>query len=160
MIPIPLPGGQASGSALLVLAAAVVPALVAWWNDRRLTGKANDPALPELLSNRRRVNVRSIAVAAAVMIVFGGANAAWGIPLLLVFLIAAAYPLRTRVLGETWGFGTYLWRTAASIIGGFGFWIALCYAPTIIRWLIVRAGMERLWLIAALAAILAALLFA
>jgi len=160
MIPIPLVGGQSSGSSLLVLVAALVPAGIAAWNDRRLLAKADDPALPELLSHRRRVNVRSIAVAAAVMIVLGGADAAWGIPLLLVFLIAAAYPLRTRVLGETWGFGTYLWRTAASIVGGFGFWIAMCYAPTIVHWIIGRVGAERLWLIAALAALLAAVLFA
>jgi Zn-dependent protease with chaperone function len=160
MIPIPFVNGQSSGSALLVLAAALVPAVIAWWNDRRLIARGDDPALPELLSNRRRVNVRSIAVAAAVMIVLGGADAAWGIPLLLVFLIAAAYPLRTRVLGETWGFGAYLWRTAASIVGGFGFWIAVCYAPTIMRWIIGRVGTERSWLVAALAGLLAALLFA
>jgi len=160
MIPIPFVGRQSSGSALLVLAAALVPPVIAWWNDRRLFAKADDPALPELLSNRRRVNVRSIAIAAALMIVLGGADAAWGIPLLLVLLIAAAYPLRTRVLGETWGFGAYLWRTTASIVGGFGFWIAVCYAPIIERWIIGGLGTERLWLGAALAAILAALLFA
>src|SRR6478752_8202069 len=160
MIPIPLVGGQSSGSSLLVLVAALVPAVIAAWNDRRLLAKADDPALPELLSHRRRVNVRSIAVAAAVMIVLGGADAAWGIPLLLVFLIAAAYPLRTRVLGETWGFGAYLWRTAASIVGGFGFWIAVCYAPSIVHWVVGRVGIERPWLIAALASIVAVLLFA
>ena len=160
MIPIPLLSGQLFGSALLVFVLALVPPVVAWWNDRRLLGKADDPALPELLANRRRVNVRIIAVAAALMIVLGGADAAWGIPLLLVVLIAVAYPLRTRVLGETWGFGAYLWRTAASIVGGFGFWIGVCYAPTIVRWIIERVGTERPWHNAVLASILAALLFA
>jgi len=90
MIPIPLLGGQSSGSSLVVLVAALLPAVIAAWNDRRLLAKAGDPALPELLSHRRRVNVRSIAVAAALMIVLGGADSAWGIPLLLVLLIAAA----------------------------------------------------------------------
>ena len=90
MMPIPLLSGQLFGSAMLVFVLAIVPAVVAWWIDRRLLGKADDPALPELLANRRRVNVRIIAVAAALMIVLGGADAAWGIPLFLVFLIAAA----------------------------------------------------------------------
>jgi Zn-dependent protease with chaperone function len=160
MMPIPLLSGQLFGSAMLVFVLAIVPAVVAWWNDRHLLGKAHDPALPELLANRRRVNVRIIAVAAALMIVLGGADAAWGIPLFLVFLIAAAYPLRTRVLGETWGFGVYLWRTAASIVGGFGFWIGVCYAPSIVRWIIEWVGTERPWLIGVLASILAALLIA
>ncbi len=161
MIPIPFLGSQTLG-ALLVLVMALVPAVVAWWNDRRLLGRADDPALPELLANRRRLNVRTIALAVALMIVLGGANAAWGIPLLIILLIAVAYPLRTRVLGETWGFGAYLWHTAGSIAGGFGFWIALCYAPTMVRWIAGVVGTERPWLIATstvLALIVAVLLF-
>src|SRR4029434_10533895 len=101
MIPIPFLGSQSVGRTMLALVVALVPAVVAWWSDRRLLSKPDDPALPELLAHRRRVNVRSIAVAVALMIVLGGTAAAWGIPLLLVLLIAAAYPLRTRVLGET-----------------------------------------------------------
>jgi len=160
MTPIPFLDSQSPGRTLVALVLALVPAVVAGWNDRRLLSKADDPALPELLANRRRVNVRTIALAAAVMIVLGGTAAAWGIPLLIVLLIAAAYPLRTRVLGETWGFGAYLWYTAASIVGGFGFWIAVCYAPTIVRWLIGWVGPGRPWLIAILASIVVAILFA
>jgi len=155
-------GGQSLAQTLLTLVLTLVPALVAWWNDRGLLNKADDPALPELLANRRRLNVRTIAIAVALMIVFGGADAAWGIPLLIVLLIAVAYPLRTRVLGETWGFGAYVWHTAASLIGGFGFWIALCYAPVVVRWIVGVVGTERPWLIAmsaALASTVAALLF-
>ena len=117
MLPIHLLGGRSFGQTLLTLVLTLVPALVAWWNDRRLLNKADDPALPELLANRRRLNVRTIAFGVALMIVFGGADAGWGIPVLIVLLIAVAYPLRTRVLGETWGFGAYLWHTAASIVG-------------------------------------------
>jgi Zn-dependent protease with chaperone function len=138
----------------------LIPALVAWWQDRRLLDKGDDPALPELLAHRRRRNVRLIAVAIALMIVFGGVDAAWGIPLLIVLLIAAAYPIRTRILGETWGFGAYLWHTAASIIGGFGFWIAVCYAPIIVHWGVEAAGPARLWLAVVLALIVGAALFA
>jgi Zn-dependent protease with chaperone function len=158
MIPIPPLGGQLAGQTLLTLVLTLAPALIAWWHDRRLLDKANDPALPELLANRRRLNVRTIAFCAVLMIVFGGANAAWGIPLLVVLLIGVAYPVRTRVLGETWGCGAYLWHTAASIIGGFGFWIALCYAPSVVRWMTDVAGAGRPWLAVGLAAVVAALL--
>jgi Zn-dependent protease with chaperone function len=127
----------------LTVAAAVAPALITWWSDRRLLGKGDDPALPELLASRRRTNVRAIAVAAALMIVFAGGEAAWGIPLLLLLLIAVAYPLRTRLLGETWGFGSYLWHTSLSFVAGFGFWIALAYTPAVVQWILRVSGPER-----------------
>jgi Zn-dependent protease with chaperone function len=146
MIPIPSVTGVALGRMVLTVAAAVAPALIAWWSDRRLLGKGDDPALPELLASRRRTNVRAIAVAAALMIVFAGGEAAWGIPLLLVLLIAVAYPVRTRLLGETWGFGSYLWHTSLSFVAGFGFWIALAYAPTMVQWILRVVGPERWWL--------------
>ncbi len=135
--------GMSLGRVALTVAAAVAPALIAWWSDRRLLGKGDDPALPELLASRRRTNVRAIAVAAALMIVFAGGEAAWGIPLLLVLLIAVAYPLRTRLLGETWGFGSYLWRTSLSFVAGFGFWIALAYTPAVVQWVLRASGPER-----------------
>ena len=76
MLPIPLTGGPSVGHVLVTLVLALVPALVAWWNDRQLLAKADDPALPELLAHRRRLNVRTIALAVAAMIVFGGASSA------------------------------------------------------------------------------------
>jgi Zn-dependent protease with chaperone function len=148
MIPIPVLGSHLAGQTLLTLIAALVPAVIAWWNDRRLVAKPDDPALPELLAHRRRLNVRLIAIAAALMIVLGGRSAAWGLPLLIVFLIAAAYPLRTGLLGETWGFGAYLWHTAASVVGGFGFWIGLSFAPTVMSALVRQTGTARWWLAA------------
>ena len=160
MFPIPMLAGQTAGQTVLTLVAALAPALIAWWSDRALLKKGDDPALPELLADRRRRNIRAIAIAIALMIVFGGTTAAWGIPLLLLLLIATAYPLRTRVLGETWGFGAYLWHSAASIIGGFGFWIALCYAPTIVQTIVEAVGPQRLWLAGVLALLLAGALVA
>ena len=118
--------------------------------------KGDDPALPELLESRRRATMRAVAIAAALMILFAGAQAAWGLPLLVALLIAAAYPLRTRLLGETWGFGSYLWYTALSIIGGFGFWIALAYAPWVMQLLLGAFGKEYWWVATALAALLVA----
>jgi Zn-dependent protease with chaperone function len=160
MIPIPVLVSQPFGQPLLTLVLALAPAIVAWWNDRRLVSRRDDPALPEMLADRRRLNVRLIAIAAAAMIVLGGRDAAWGIPLLIVFLIAAAYPLRTRLLGETWSFGAYLWHTAASVVGGFGFWIALALAPSVMVRLVRQVGTERWWLLAVLAAAIAGILIA
>src|SRR4051812_5053420 len=133
MLPISLLGGGAVWSATLTLLAALVPALFAWWSGRQLLRKHDDPALPELLAGRRRAHVRAIAIAVIVMVMVGGANAGWGIALLIAAMIAAQYPLRTRLLGETWGFAAYLWHTARSIAAGFGFWIALAYAPSLVR---------------------------
>src|SRR3954469_1752870 len=160
MIPISLLGAGPLWGPMLMVLAALVPALLAWWSGRDLLRKRDDPALPELLAGRRRANVRAISIAAAIMIVLGGASAGWGIPLLIAAMIAAAYPLRTRLLGETWGFGAYLWRTALSIAAGFGFWIALGYAPIVVRLVMTGVGAERRWLAVVLAAVVAALLIA
>ena len=89
MIPIPSRDGAWIGSAALTLIAATLPAAINWWTDRRLLGKGDDPALPELLASRRRVNLRAMAIGFAFVIVLGGGNAAWGIPLLVALLIAA-----------------------------------------------------------------------
>ena len=160
MLPIPFVAELATGRVVWTALLAVVPAAVSWWLARRLIHKGDDPALPELLESRQRTTIRAVAVAAALMLVFGGVQAAWGIPLLIALLIAAAYPLRTRLLGETWGFGGYLWHTTLSIVGGFGFWIALAYAPSVVRWVLHVAGAERWWVAIAAAAVVAGVLLA
>jgi len=160
MIPIPSRDGAWIGSAALTLIAATLPAAINWWTDRRLLGKGDDPALPELLASRRRVNLRAMAIGFAFVIVLGGGNAAWGIPLLVALLIAAAYPIRTRLLGETWPFGAYLGHTALSVAGGFGFWILLGYAPSLVQRVLDAFGAERWPVVAVLAVGLAAVLFA
>ena len=159
---IPTPSGRGSWivSPALTLIAAVLPAVLSWWTDRRLLAKADDPALPELLASRRRVNIRGVAIGLAIVLVLGGGNAAWGIPLLVALLIAAAYPLRTRLLGETWSFASYLGHTALSVAGGFGFWIALGYAPGLVHGMLDRLGVARWPVAAALSVVLAAVLFA
>src|SRR5688572_13420159 len=160
MIPIPSDGGVRIFGTVLTLVAAVVPAAITWWTDRSLLDKGDDPALPELLTGRRRTNIRAMAIGFAIVVVWGGNAAAWGIPLLVVLLIAAAYPLRTRLLGETWGFGSYLGHTMLSVVGGFGFWTALAYAPSIVQWLLDTFGTERWPVVAGLATAMAVLLFA
>jgi Zn-dependent protease with chaperone function len=145
MIPIPSVAEAPAGRIVLAMLLAMIPALVAWWTGRRLLRNGEDPALPELLDSRRRTTIKAVAVALALMIVFAGNVAAWGMPLLVVLLLASGYPVRTRVLGETWGFGSYLWYTVLSVVGGFGFWIALAYAPTIVHTLLRAAGAAQWW---------------
>ncbi|HEX6048920.1 MAG TPA: hypothetical protein VFZ21_06620, partial [Gemmatimonadaceae bacterium] len=97
--------GVSTARIVLTALLATLPALLAWWSGRRLMRRGEDPALPELLDSRRRTTIRAVAVAVALMIVFATSDAAWGIPLLIVLLLASGYPVRTRVLGETWAFG-------------------------------------------------------
>ena len=156
----PLFGGGSIAGPVLTLVAVLLPALITWWTDRRLLDKGDDPALPELLASRRRTNVRAMAIGFAIVVVFGGGEAAWGIPLLAVALIAVAYPLRTRLLGETWSFGSYLWHTLLSVAGGFGFWILLAYAPGIVNTMLRSLGPERWQIAAVLAGVLAVALLA
>ena len=156
MLPIPSLGGRTALTVLIALA----PALIAWLADRRLLARHDDPALPELIASRRRANIRAIGIAIGVMVVLGGADAAWGIPLLITALAAAAYPVRTRLLGETWGFGRYLWYAGLSFIGGFGFWIALSYAPILVQQSIDALGAGRWPWIVATAVVVAAVLLA
>ena len=160
MIPIPSLGGVSLGATVLTVLVALVPAIVTWWTDRRLLARHDDPALPELIANRQRANVVAIAVSIALLLVFAGPRVAWGIPLLLAALAAAAYPFRTRLLGETWSFGRYLWHSALSLLGGFGFWIALIYAPLLVQQAIDLLGTSRLPWATVVAALIAAVLIA
>jgi Zn-dependent protease with chaperone function len=156
VIPIPFVADLASGWYALTVSLAAIPAIVSWWRGRALLNKGEDPALPELLDSRRRTTMGALAIALALMIVLTGAQSAWGIPLLAVLLIAVGYPVRRRILGETWGFWPYLYHTARSIVGGFGFWIALAYAPTMVEALLDTFGTGRWWLAIPVAAALLA----
>lgn len=131
----------AVGSPLVPLLLAVIPAAVSWWSGQGLRAKADDPALPELLFERWQLVTKVFAVCVVLEVVLGGRHAVWGVPLLAGLLIVAGYPVRRRVLGETWGLGAYVWHTTRSIAGGFGFWIALCLVPFIVQ----AFGRERWW---------------
>ena len=150
----------ATAATVATILVALTPAIVTWWTDRRLIARRDDPALPELIANRRRTSVSVGATAAAIILVLSGARVAWGIPLLIVAVTAAGYPFRTRLLGETWSFWRYLWHAGLSLLGGFGFWIALVYAPFVVQSVIGSAGEDRLAWAAAAAACAAAVLFA
>jgi hypothetical protein len=108
------------------------PGIAAWWTGRRITGRANDPVLPELLFARsqRLVNISTTAFVATAFV--GGRHAYWGALLITASMIVGGYPLR-RALGlETDGVVRHLWRSAKSIVGGLGFWLLLLITPEIV----------------------------
>jgi heat shock protein HtpX len=117
---------------LLVALVACVPGIVAWWTGRRLARLADDPALPELLMAQQQRLLGVVATALAVMIVLGGTHVYWSFPLMAAGLITGRYPLRRKLLGETMGLGTYLWRSGKSVLGGWGFWVLLAWTPMIV----------------------------
>src|SRR5687768_1339782 len=160
MIPIPSLGLASFIGTVLVVLVALAPALVVWWRDRGLLARQDDPALPELIANRRRASVGVLAVALAFLLVFAGGAAAWAIPLLIAALAAAEYPIRTRILGEEWSFARYLWHSVLTLVGSAGFWIALAFVPVVVLRVAAAIGRERVPWIVMFAAIFAAVLLA
>jgi len=119
-------------TAVLAVLLALAPAAVSWWTGRQLLRQADDPALPELLLVRQQRIVGVVGVAVGVLYVVCTRHAAWATLLLVVALLVAAYPMRRSLFGESWGLGAYLWYSARSVVGGFGFWLTLAYAPWIV----------------------------
>ena len=121
---------------LIVVLIALAPGAVAWFSSRRLIHHINDPALPELLAGHRRRNGVMFVVAVtgcvwlsvladgqvAVTAIGGGLFTYAG-------LAAAAYPLRRALYQETWSFLSYCLFYPRTLIGMFGFWIAVLALP-------------------------------
>src|SRR5215831_11142815 len=117
---------------VLVAFAAVLPGLVAWWTGRRLERSLEDPALPELLlARRQRVNGIT-ATSLAIILILGGDDALWSIPLMLVSLPVGGYPLRRALAIDTDGVVPHVWRYAKSVVGALGLWILLAWMPMIV----------------------------
>ena len=117
---------------ILVVLAALVPGIAAWWTGRPLARLTDDPALPELLWARRQRGNRIVAGSVVAIILIGGYAAFWGLPLLLAGLVVGGHPLR-RALGiNVGGIHRQLWYSAKSVVGGLGFWILLVTTPQIV----------------------------
>lgn len=119
-------------SPYLVALIALVPGVVVWWTGRRIAGRTNDPALPELLWAHRQ-RTRSVFLTSFFLAIFlGGRHAFWAAPLMGVGMTIGVNPLQ-RALGiESAPLIRQLWSNAKSIVGGLGFWITLTIVPEIV----------------------------
>src|SRR5262245_40311139 len=109
---------------------ALVPAVFAWWRDRMLVRRLDDPALPARLHSNARTTGLVLGLAFAGLLLNWPREATWAIPLSIVARMAAGFPLRRRVHDETWSFGRYLWFFIRLTTAWSGFWLLLAFAPT------------------------------
>jgi Zn-dependent protease with chaperone function len=117
------------GIVALEIAIALVPALVCWWQGRGLKRLLDDAALPERLLAAQRSNGATFGTA-IVLLAFISADALWwGMPLMVLALIASSYPLRVVLFEETWSLPAYVWFAVRLIVGIWGFWILLVAMP-------------------------------
>ena len=106
-------------SFLLLLAAA--PATYAWWSGRAMRRAIDDPALPELLLARLR---RIVQVTLVVIIASAFLAAPSGFSVVVLFgVLAAQYPIRRVVYGDTWSFWQYVRFTSFGWIAFGGLWL-------------------------------------
>jgi Zn-dependent protease with chaperone function len=122
---------------------AVLPGALALYWGRGLARLIDDPVLPErLLANRTRTAVAYV-VAIAVLIETAGQHFVWALPLMIVTRMAAGYPLRRVLHGETWSLASYV--SFFLCLGGayLGYWVFLGLTP----WLIEIGGSYS-WIVA------------
>jgi len=93
----------------------------------------DDPAFPERLQGSRTLLTAVFAGALAVLIAVWPGQTWWSLPLFLLSFIAAGWPLRRVMFGETWSVGTYLWFYVRLFIAIYGFWLVLMAAPWLTR---------------------------
>ena len=96
----------------------------------------DDHALPERLAGSRNLLTVIFSAVLAVEIGVWTRHTWWSIPLLLLSFLAAGWPLRRVLFGETWSLAAYLWFYVRLVVGIYGFWLLLIAAP----WLIALAG--------------------
>jgi heat shock protein HtpX len=119
-------------SAVLALLVALAPAIVSWWTGRGILARADDPALPELLLERRR-RMNQIALGGAVALgVLAGSALLWALPLLGVALLVAGYPLRRSLFAEQWSLPAFLRYAISSWLGQAGWQLFAVVGPLIV----------------------------
>lgn len=120
-------------SPVLLAVIALLPAALSWVRGRALMRLADDPLLPERLAATRRRNGAAFGVACVILLVLSTRSAVWTMPLLVLALLAAAYPSRRALFGETWSITAYLSFTLRLYFVLFGFWMLLAAAPSVAR---------------------------
>src|SRR6185295_12148504 len=111
---------------------ALLPGIFAWWRGRRLIRSLADPALPELLMAKQQRVSMVLIFCVVFLVAFGGSNVYWAVPLQVLALVVGGYPLGKVLLGESTRAPTYVWSSLKSVLGGFGFWLALGVTPLVV----------------------------
>ena len=108
---------------------ALLPAAFRLHRGQSLTRDLESPAFAErLLTGRTLLAVIYFAVL-AIEVVAWPQRVAWMLPLELISFMAAGWPLRRAMLGETWSIGAYLWFYVRLVVAIYGFWILLMATP-------------------------------
>src|SRR5688572_895137 len=121
---------------ILAAAAALAPGVHAWWTGRSLIARTDDPAFAELLLARRQREVKIVAAATPLLILFASAHAVWMLPLLVVGGLLGGFTFRRTLYGETWSVMDYLGYAIASAVGVMGLWLLLGFGPAFILFMI------------------------
>lgn len=126
------------------LVCSLAPAFNSWVSGRTLLRRLDDPALAERLEARRQSTMRVMVVSWAIVILLGGWQAGWLIPLSVVGIGVGGFPLRRAVFEETWSLAAFLGHTARFILVMAGPWLgvlATAFIPTANPWVFgIAAG--------------------
>ena len=113
------------------VALALAPAVVAWWTGRSVLAHADDPALPELLFERRKRLVGFTVAGIVTLTLLFADEALWAVPLLWIALLLSARPVRRELFGERLGMLPYLRYALSSTIGQAGVWLLAATTPAL-----------------------------
>ena len=116
-------------SPVLLGTIALLPGALCWVQGRNLLRLADDPLLPERLAVSRRRNGLAFVIALATLVALDPAALPWTAPLLIVVVLAAGYPSRRTLYGETWGIAACIWFNLRLYFALFGFWMVLAATP-------------------------------
>ena len=108
---------------------ALLPAVFRLRRGQALVRDLQHPAFAEkLLTGRTLLAVVFVSVA-AIEVVFWPRRSVLILPFQLLAFMAAGWPLRRAMLGESWSVGAYLWFYVRMVVAIYGFWILLMVAP-------------------------------
>ena len=108
---------------------ALVPAAARLYRGRIMARHVNDPAIPERLAGGRNVLSFIFTFVLVLEIALWARHTWWSVPLLLLTFLAAGWPMRRVLFGETWSVAEYVWFYVRLFVGIYGFWILLMTAP-------------------------------
>lgn len=138
------------------LMSAVAPGVYAWWAGRKLIRSPDDPMLAEkYMAYQGRLYVYGVLALVAVFALASERLAPRLVPLLVLGVLAGAFPCRKALLGEGWSFTAYLEFRLRVLLAFAGFRLSLMLTPL----LMAAAGEWRPQAGAALALLLLGWLF-